>query len=227
MAFCWHWRTGDTREFYTEKTDFRIDLTPGSESYKKIVADIDAAAGALKTLKEHHIPVLWRPLHEASGAWFWWGASGPEDYIALYRLMYQRMTEVHHLDNLIWVWNGQADDWYPGDGYVDVVGVDIYAPDKDNASFVDYFDQTVEYSKSKPHKLVALGENGTMIDPELALKDQAFWSWFMTWNDGNRGNPKDDFLSGGRYTTLENLKKFYNLPCVLTKDRLPASWKVR
>ena len=41
------------------------------------------------------VPVLWRPLHEASGGWFWWGAKGPEPFKQLWELMFQRFTQVH------------------------------------------------------------------------------------------------------------------------------------
>ena len=49
------------------------------------------------------VPVLWRPLHEFDGAWFWWGKGGAEAFKKLWRLMYDRFTGLHKLDNLIWV----------------------------------------------------------------------------------------------------------------------------
>ncbi len=42
-----------------------------------MVRDIDAIASLLKRLQDHGVTVLWRPLHEAAGGWFWWGAGGP------------------------------------------------------------------------------------------------------------------------------------------------------
>ena len=50
------------------------------------------------------VPVLWRPLHEAYGGWFWWGACGPKAFEQLWRLMFTRFTQVHQLHNLIWVY---------------------------------------------------------------------------------------------------------------------------
>jgi mannan endo-1,4-beta-mannosidase len=47
---------------------------PDSEKYQLILRDIDAIAEQLKIYQQNKIPVLWRPLHEAEGAWFWWGA---------------------------------------------------------------------------------------------------------------------------------------------------------
>jgi len=79
VTFCWHWRVGPTNEFYSNKTKFRIPwkdgkLDRGSDDFKTIVQNLDKVAEKLKILQEHDIPVLWRPLHEASGGWFWWGS---------------------------------------------------------------------------------------------------------------------------------------------------------
>jgi mannan endo-1,4-beta-mannosidase len=45
--------------------------------------------------------VLWRPLHEADGAWFWWGAKGPKIFKKMWRIMYDRLTNYHQLHNLL------------------------------------------------------------------------------------------------------------------------------
>ncbi|MDR2701643.1 MAG: glycoside hydrolase family 26 protein, partial [Spirochaetaceae bacterium] len=84
VAFCWHWRV-TSNEFYTNKTDFRIPWKDGkldtaSAAFKTIKNDLDKAAALLQLLKDKDIPVLWRPLHEAAGGWFWWGASGAKPY---------------------------------------------------------------------------------------------------------------------------------------------------
>ena len=120
-ALCWHWRDPlrKTEAFYTKDTDFDVSKIsdPNSAEYIAMVKDIDYISGLLKKLQDDDIPVLWRPLHEASGGWFWWGAKGAESCKKLYRLMYDRMVNYHGLNNLIWVWTSQQNDmsWYPGD----------------------------------------------------------------------------------------------------------------
>ena len=73
---------------------------------------------------------LFRPLHEAEGAWFWWGAEGPEPCKKLYRLLYDKLTNEYGLDNIIWEWTGYTYEtsaaWYPGDDVVDMIGYDKY-----------------------------------------------------------------------------------------------------
>ena len=96
--------------------------------------DIDAIAVELKKFQDAGVPVIWRPLHEAATAgWFWLGpAKGPQPFKDLWRLMYdRRLTRTHGLHNLIWEFTtSPADeghlDWYPGDDVVDIVGLDIY-----------------------------------------------------------------------------------------------------
>lgn len=88
--------------------------------------DIDAIAVQLKKLQASNIPVLWRPLHEAGGKWFWWGAKGSGPAISLYKIIYDRITNYHNINNLIWIWSTPEPDWYPGNYRVDLIGFDSY-----------------------------------------------------------------------------------------------------
>jgi len=121
VSFQWHWFSPsggslNTSIFYTNQTGFDVSrvLDNSSQEYKDIIRDIDAIAVQLKRLQAAGIPVLWRPMHEAGGGWFWWGAKGPGPCLALYNLMYERLTTYHQLNNLIWVWSTPEPDWYPG-----------------------------------------------------------------------------------------------------------------
>lgn len=140
VSFVWHWNapTGlyDTEEhpwysgFYTDATDFNIAATladPAGANYTLIIRDIDAIAVQLKRLQDANVPVLFRPLHEAEGKWFWWGAQGPEACIELWNLLHDRLTNHHGINNLIWIWNSIAADWYPGAETIDVLAADVYA----------------------------------------------------------------------------------------------------
>ena len=63
-------------------------------------------AGFLKQLQDAHVPVLWRPYHEMNGDWFWWGGrTGEYSTAALYRQIFDRLVNHHHLNNLVWVWS--------------------------------------------------------------------------------------------------------------------------
>lgn len=69
------------RGFYADSVTFDLEKALSdteSEEYKLLLADIDTIAVQLQRLKDAHVPILFRPLHEAEGGWFWWGAKGPE-----------------------------------------------------------------------------------------------------------------------------------------------------
>ena len=128
-TICWH--TGaDFFSGYPECRESELDwasaFVDGTEANRRLLDGLDHAVPYLKRLQSDGVPVLWRPFHEMDGGWFWWGASGADAYLQLYKLMYDRLTNVHGLNNLIWVWNGQDAAWYPGDEYVDIIGEDIY-----------------------------------------------------------------------------------------------------
>lgn len=194
LSALFHWRapSGNTGSgdgsFYTDGTtfDFAAALADTSSTeYAELLADIDTVAMELKKLADADIPVLWRPLHEAEGGWFWWGSKGAESFKELWLLMYDRMTNEHGLNNLIWVFthtNGLGEDWYPGDEYVDIVGFDGYADPRndDTNTFASQYNTLKDRHNGK--KLVALTETGTIPDVSLMHEQNAWWSFFITWN---------------------------------------------
>lgn len=235
VSLCWHWNAPEPylnyngaawwEGFYSEKTNFNLAAAlNGSdpEGYDLLIRDIDAISEVLMDLDDYHVPILWRPLHEGGGdpkwknPWFWWGSSGADAYIQLWQLMYDRMTNVHHINNLIWVWNGQDPTYYPGDEYVDIIGYDIYADELDSSSQKDTYD--LMKSVTSTNKIIAMTENGSLFDPDAAFNDGTRWAWFSTWN--GEFTLKDRQLSG-QYTSLDLWNKIYNSERVLTLDELP------
>ena len=226
-TYTWHWKVGEDTIFYTQQEGYRnagctegvtktadnntcfnytkafkdstckeIDAT--SQVYKDIVADVDIVSGYFKELEGKGISVVWRPLHEASGGWFWWGTASAECYVQLYRLVFNRMVVTNELKNLIWVWNINTDPkfgydysalnaaWYPGDAYVDIVAVDIYDPLNDHNSAANYYNKIV--SDVGTSKMIALSENGAIPDIDSIAEDKAYWSYWMTWSQTWSGN---------------------------------------
>jgi len=226
VTFCWHWRTGIKKVFYTDKTDFRIPwknekLNTECGEFKTITEDLENAANLLNILKEKDIPVLWRPLHEAAGGWFWWGASGREPYIALWEYIYNFFTEIKKFDNLIWVWNGEDASWFPNPETVDITGVDLYR--ENVTSLKPEFEKALAMAPSKD-KIVALSENDRLPDPDECLKEKMMWSYFMTWNDmrfKEGETRKDNFWTGEHNNSQSHKEKVYNHPLIITLDKLP------
>lgn len=203
VSICWHWmvpaRSGksDKFAFYwgtdtgkeDEQTTFDVKkiFEPQSNEYQLMMNDIDRVGGILLKLKKKGIPVLWRPLHEAGGMWFWWGRD-PNACNELWRTMYRRFQEMG-VDNLIWVWTQSSAwgkpysdgyRWYPGDEYVDIVGMDIYNESNANNIRKKCFDFLREYS---PSKLTALTECGSVANIGQQWNAGAKWLYFMPWYD--------------------------------------------
>lgn len=209
ISLCWHWFSplnGKDKSFYTKNTRFNLEnaLIDGTHENIALIIDLDCISEELKTFRDNNIPILWRPLHEACGGWFWWGAHGHEAYIKLYRLMYDRYINYHGLNNLIWVWNSPKKDWYPGDDVVDINSNDYYAPIDDNGPL------TIEFLNTEniPNELkpVALGENGPIPDPSILKETSTPWIWFMVWNN----------VSGiMEWNSTEKLKAVFNNSYVL------------
>ncbi len=235
VTFCWHWNAPEKfllnnsahpwyKGFYTDAVT-ELDLEAiladkDGEDYALLISDIDAIAKELKRLQAEDVPVLWRPLHEGSGRWFWWGSAGADAYKELWTIMYDRLTNYHGLNNLIWVYNGQSADWYPGDEYVDIIGEDIYAGNNVYSSQYDRFSAASKYTETK--KIIALTETGCIPDPDNMLRDGAMWSWYAVWGGEYVINSSNEISEA--YTSKEMLKKVYNHENVLTLDEL-GDWK--
>lgn len=97
----------------------------------------------------------------------------------LWKYLYKELTNTYGCNNLIWVYNGQSADWYPGDEYVDIVGEDIYPGNHVYDPQVSRFRQAINYGSKT--KITALTENGCIFDIDSAVSINALWSWFMTW----------------------------------------------
>ena len=227
VALMWHWNAPTDlintapdrlwwRGFYTDATTFDFaaalaDTT--SERYALLLRDMDAIAAQLQKFQAANVPVLWRPLHEAAGGWFWWGSKGPEAFKKLWQLMYHRLVDVNGLHNLVWVYTHEpgAADWYPGDAYVDVVGRDVYASDPATLMRDAWSELQTLYGSRKP---VALSESGTLPDLDAATDFGVWWSWFALWTGSSyiRAVPADHLT---RVMTSER---------VLTRDELP-DWR--
>jgi mannan endo-1,4-beta-mannosidase len=200
------------------KEEWNQILTPNTELHQKWQTQVDEVAEYLKQLQKANIPILWRPYHEMNGIWFWWGDKKGEDgFIKLWKMLYDRMVNYHHLDNLLWVWNTNTPrdlendeaypykDFFPGVDYVDVLATDVYHNDYKQS----HHDELVELGQGK---LMALGEVGEVPTPEI-LTNQPQWAWFMIWaNWVDKAN------------TPEKIQALYQFKKVLNKNEVKIKW---
>lgn len=108
-------------------------LIPGTDTYSRWFSELDTIAAGLSQLQEKGVVVLFRPFHEMNGAWFWWGAKDPALFAKVWKQMFDYFTYTKKLNNLLWVFGPNMGknptDYYPGDAYVDITGLDAYTSD--------------------------------------------------------------------------------------------------
>lgn len=211
--------------FYVESasatyTTFSITnaLQEGTWEHEKIMADIEVLATQLKKLADANVPCIFRPLHEAEGAWFWWGAEGPEPCKQLYLLLWDQLTNVYGLNNLIWEWTSytyaSSPDWYPGDAYVDLIGYDKYNAVNYSANLSAI--ASTFYSlvgSTKGEKMVAMSENDTIPALDKLISEKAAWLYFCPWY----GN----YIKDAALNPVDNLAAVYQSDYCITLDELP------
>ncbi len=214
VSICWHWGTppdGVGYESSQETVDITELLTEGTDLYNGMIAQMDRVAEELLKLQEAGVPVLWRPFHEFDGGWFWWGKGTPEQFAELWRLMYDRYTNVFGLNNLIWVLgyshSVRPGNWYPGDDYVDICGADNYAEGTQVNMYNKIYDIFGETGRP-----IAYHECGPIPDPDKMQEDGAGWVWFLTWHT----------MHIKQQNSPEYIEKIYNHDYVITLDELPS-----
>ncbi len=213
VTHTFHWFSpvgGRDKSFYARNTDFDaekifINDTPERTAFYH---DMDIIAEELKKFQDASIPVLWRPFHEADGDWFWWGSKGPVTASKLYVLMYDYYTNVHHLNNLLWVWNCPVKEAYPGDEYVDIVSMDIYLKEYEKTDYKEQYEKLIR--TTSVNKVAALAEVGYMPDIEILSRSRVPWAYYMTWSK--------EFCIGEQYNSTVALKAMYESEYAVTMD---------
>lgn len=205
----WHWGAPTRGEGY-EQSKMTIDVArcfeDGTPENREIWKDLKRVADRLTVLRDARVPVLWRPMHEFDGKWFWYGKGGGALFNRLWVTMYDYFTKERKLDNLIWVLcrSGNIDATYdPGREYYDIAGPDTYSKDAQEPLY-----RTVQELHGRDNP-IPLHECGTLPDPDRCAASGTRWLWWMLWHTGHvTGHDK------------EQLRRIYNHPLVITLDEM-------
>ncbi len=195
-------------------------LSEGTREHALWLADIQAAAKTLRRLQDAGVIVLFRPLHEMNGDWFWWGKQPklPE----LWDMLYRELAVKNKLDNLIWVWSGdranpQAATYWPKKFVPDVAGTDVYENDPLSPQFADGHANIREIFPGGPFAFTEVGHL-----PDAAVIERTNPAWILVW-----GGPFVDARISLRQpcdscNTAEALRKFFAKPRMMALDEMPA-----
>ncbi|WP_374949393.1 glycoside hydrolase family 26 protein [Mucilaginibacter sp.] len=180
-TFCWHMDNPANGKTAWDTTSRSIAmLLPGGAYHNTYVKYLDRAAaymGSINGTTGEAVPILFRPFHELTGSWFWWGAkfSTADEFKALWQFTITYLRNDKKLHNLLIVYSvadfdSEADFMarYPGSDYVDFIGFDNYCY-KNVAKYQMNLDKRLSLLDAiaiKNHKLACLPETGYETIPQ-------------------------------------------------------------
>lgn len=171
-------------------------IMPGQDLNYLYTDYLDLIADYAKSVEGDGITILFRPFHENTGSWFWWGAAFCDEqaYINLFRYTVDYMKETKGVHNMLYVYGPGSEAAnvteyaarYPGDDYVDMIGYDLYHSGPTQASEPGYLqsiskqNQILRDFATAHNKLYAITETG-VADGDIALKrtGNEVMDWYM------------------------------------------------
>lgn len=214
-------------------------LTAGSEARERLIGWIDLLADFLLSIRDDDgrpVPILFRPWHEMSGDWFWWGSQycTPEQYRELWRLTVRRLQEcgVHHLLYSYSTSDFESEEeflrYWPGDGWVDVIGFDAYQFDEEPfARTLSRQIGLLERIAEKHGKIAALTEAGYERIPDSTWFTRVLYpqlhghrlSYVLFWRNAcNR--PEHFYAPYPGHSAAADLERFVSQPDILTLEEI-------
>ncbi len=237
-TYSWHERNIATGGNTWDITPSIDQILPGGSKHETFCQRLDLLAdffNSLKTPEGKLIPVVFRPFHEMNGGWFWWGIKSctPEQYQALFQFTVNYLRNEKNLHQLIYVYSPNDFEsredylkWYPGDSYVDILGVDDYYNFHSPEGISEVKRQVkilseLSLEKSKP---IAISETGyeTLSDTVWftqtllkAITDDSIptsIAWVMVWRNGRADHFYAPYLG---HPSVNDFIKFKNHPQTL------------
>jgi mannan endo-1,4-beta-mannosidase len=256
ITYEWHMFHPATGGSFYDTTAVVHRIIPGGDLHHVLKASLDQAADYFNRLAP--VPVIFRPWHEHNGDWFWWckGSTSEADFIALWRFTVDYLTQVKQVNNLIYAYSPDRsridiDDFetgylwgYPGDSYVDLMGLDNYwdlghpvnpaTPEQQLADFRRSLEQTVRLADSRG-KIAALTEAGLEAIPNPTWWTDVVLSsvlhnettkrilYVLVWRNANRQRENRDhyYAPYPGQVSAEDFVRFRNHPYVRFEDELP------
>ena len=225
-------------------------ILPGGEKHQEFLTQLDNMAAFFNSLIDDDglkIPIIFRPWHEHTGWWFWWSKKhcSEAEYIQLWKFTVNYLSAEKGVDNLLYAyspWSSTGsriksrEDYlygYPGDAYVDILGLDNYYDLRHHATNMRKFVKSVEITVSianEKNKPAALTETGAFTMFGKATMPEKDWftkkllkgimhneitrqiSYVMVWHNDN----KDHFHAPyPGHPSVPDFLEFYNNSYIL------------
>lgn len=200
-VFCWHLREPNNEDsFYAtdmtaaqQQTAFR-SILPGGANHNWYKLKLDKVASVVSNLRDANnklIPIIFRPFHEFDGSWFWWGANycSPDEYKAVFQFTVDYLKNTKNVHNILYSFAPDNTyttstsylSRYPGDTYVDVLGMDNYGDfNNQGPTGVTNANNKLRYLSDlaiSKKKIAALTESGYRVTNATPV----ITNWFSTY----------------------------------------------
>lgn len=267
ITISWHMNNPVSGGHAWDLTPAVSEIIPDGERHDSYKEWLDTFSDFIKSLKvsstqwtehDHHIPIIFRPFHEHNGDWFWWarGHCTEEEYIALWRFTVEYLRDIKQLHNLLYAFSPDRSrmnmdrfkrDYlygYPGDGYVDIIGLDNYwdvghwTTDNPREDRIQKLSRSLSYITEiadERNKIPAFTETGYE-----AIPDPTWWTdillegirkdnrskeiaWVLVWRNANEIIDREGhfYAPYPGHPSAEDFIKFRNEPMILFEDDLP------
>jgi mannan endo-1,4-beta-mannosidase len=255
VTVAWHFNNPvtDTKFYWKDSVSapaVKNIIAGGShhEEYKKILATVADLAKSSKGKDGKLVPMIFRPYHEFDGGWFWWGKPHctKEEFTSLWKFTVSYLRDDLQVHNFLYafspdcIYKTEAEylERYPGDEWVDMVGVDNYADfgrdGKYNLEAGAKKLKIVSDYAEKAGKLAAFTETGLESIPngtwwtESLLKtlksNNLKLSYVLVWRNDSQ-SPTHYYAPYPGHSSVPDFMKFYNDPFTLFEKDLKKIYK--
>lgn len=228
----WHLRNPLTGGSAWDTSSKKVvaSILPGGEKHELFKSYLDKLADFMLDLKTDDgtfIPVLFRPFHEHTGSWFWWGKnlSSIDNYKALWRFTVDYLQNEKNIHHLLYTYSTDRFktekeylERYPGDDVIDILGFDLYDRGPDYPKVLENCAATVTKLAREKNKIATVSETGGPI-----AKNTEWWTetllktlrpfdlaYVMVWRNPYKGAGHGAFAPYKNSPDAENFVKFYN-----------------
>jgi len=218
-----------------DKTQTVRHILPGGDYHDKYKTWLTRLADYMKELKTAEgelIPIVWRPYHEHNGGWFWWGddSTSVHEYVDLWKFTVHFIRDSMEVHNLLWAYSPNLveskEDYlkkYPGDEYVDILGIDLYDLPQYGIVYKDVAPKNIALLKeiaTQKNKVYAFTETGYNGIPDsvwwteslLPAIDSSGAAWMLVWRNSHTAHYYAPYPG---QKSEADFKKFYELPQTL------------
>ncbi len=239
VTVSWHMENPVTNTHSWDTTKAVKHIIPGGKLHETYKAELDTVAAFFMELK--NIPIVFRPFHEHTGSWFWWGRGNAtaEEYIALWRFTVHYLRDDKGIHNLLYAYSPdkfyskeEYMGFFPGDEWVDILGVDDYQG--------LYSSETAHETITRLHTLYDISQeygkpSAIMETGAEKIPDPRWWTdvllktimtdnktknitWVLVWRNGRLDHHYAPYPG---HPSADDFIEFKNHPFVLFEDELP------